>query len=120
MLGSSLLNIHPPDKGLPSLSLHALLAQLDINTLMPASSPSTLSLKKDELRARTDLSHASLTDYCPHPQPNAYGSHLRKMPVWPRLREVWNDFYLYCGKFPRIIFQQWRVLRFNSYFPHLF
>lgn len=34
------------DKGLPSLSLHALLAQLDINTLMPASSQSTLSLKK--------------------------------------------------------------------------
>jgi hypothetical protein len=31
-----------------------LLAQLDINMLMPASSQSTLSLKKDELRARTD------------------------------------------------------------------
>lgn len=88
MLGSSLLNIHPLDKGLPSLSLHALLAQLDINTLMPASSPSALSLKKDELGARTDLLHASLTDYCPCPQSKAYGSHLRKMPVWPRLREV--------------------------------
>lgn len=119
MLHSSLLNIHPLDKGLPSLSLHALLAQLDINTLMPASSQSTLSFKKDELRARTDP-FARFIDktYCPHPQSNASVSHLRKMLVWPRLQEVWNDFYLYCGKFPIIIFQQWRVPRFNSYFPH--
>lgn len=45
-LSSSLPNIHPLDKGLPSLSLHALLAQLDINALMAASSQSILSSKK--------------------------------------------------------------------------
>lgn len=69
MLPGSLPNIHPLDKGLPSLSLHALLAQLDINMLMPASSQSTLSLKKDELRARTDpFARFTEKTYCPHPR----------------------------------------------------
>lgn len=117
MLSSSLPNIHPLDKGLPSLSLHALLALLDINTLMPASSQSTLSLKKDELRARTDP-FARFTDktYCPHPRSNVCAFHLRKTLVWPRLPEVWNDFHLHRGNLPLIIFQQWRILKFNSHF----
>lgn len=121
MLSSSLPNIHPLDKGLPSLSLHALLALLDINTLMPASSQSTLSLKKDELRARTDP-FARFTDktYCPHPRSNVCVSHLRKTLVWPRLPEVWNDFHLHRGNFPLIIFQEQRILRFNSHFLPLF
>lgn len=84
MLSSSLPNIHPLDKGLPSLSLHALLAQLDINTLRPASSQSTLSLKKDELRARTDpFARFTGKTYCPHPRSNACVPHLRKIFVWP-------------------------------------
>lgn len=61
-LSSSLPNIHPLDKGLPSLSLHALLAQLDINALMAASSQSILSSKKKMSSEQgLILSHASLT-----------------------------------------------------------
>lgn len=96
-LSDSPLNIHPLDNGLPSLSLHALLAQSDINTLMPASSPSTLSLKKDELRVRTDPFPCFIDKtYQTCPRSNTCVSHPTKNASCdPRLEEeVWLDFYL--------------------------
>lgn len=61
------------------------------------------------------LSHASLTkpsaltldQMCVFPISE-------KTLVWPRQPEVWNDFHLHRGNFPLIIFQQRRILRFNS------
>lgn len=86
-LSDSPPNIHSPDKGLPFLSLHALLAQSDINTLMPASSQSTLSLKKDELRVRTDPFPCFIDKtYGTLPRSNPCVSHPRKMHTMAQTR----------------------------------
>lgn len=86
-------NIHSPDNGLSSLSLHALLPRSDINTLMPASSQSTLSFKKDELRVRTHpFPCLSDNTYQTRPQSSSCVSHPRKMHVVVQAeREIGNN-----------------------------
>lgn len=96
-LSGSPSNTQSSDNDLPWLSLHALLPQSDTNMLMSAPSESTLSLKKDELRVRTDASLTKPTKL------SLSQTHVFLIPekcmLWLKLGEkIWSDFHFSATK----------------------